>query len=201
MEGASSAARACIRATFSASVPSFAWKMIPSSAGTRLSRVALRSWSQKNRASASRALSTRSLPAVIALPPSSGSVSATTMKRGAREPSFFTSEKYFWWWRMTVVSTSAGRSMKASSMRPMNTLGHSTKPATSAKSASSALTVSPSALASLWASFQIAFRRSAGSRMTWASSNLFLYSAKFLIVIGFGGARKRWPRVLNVNVS
>ena len=47
----------------------------------------LRSWSQKKRASARRARSTRSLPATMALPPSSGRLFATNRKCGAGLPS------------------------------------------------------------------------------------------------------------------
>ena len=54
---------------------------MPSSAGRRLSSGALRSWSQKKRASHRRARSTRSLPATIAAPPSCASMLATTTKR------------------------------------------------------------------------------------------------------------------------
>ena len=54
---------------------------------TRLSSGSLRSWSQKNLASDSRARSTRSLPATIALPPSSATMLATTRKCGASLPS------------------------------------------------------------------------------------------------------------------
>ena len=53
---------------------------------------------------------------------------------------------------MEVVSTSAGRSMKAASMRPISTTGHSTSPAFSSKSASSGLRVSLAFLASFSAS-------------------------------------------------
>ena len=67
--------------------PSLAWKVTWSSSGTRDSSRALRSRSQKCRASAKRARSTRSLPAIEAAPPSSGSILATKPKYGAAEPS------------------------------------------------------------------------------------------------------------------
>ena len=59
----------------------------PSSAGSRSSSGALRSWSQKNLASDSRARSTRSLPSTIVLPPSRATLLATTTKRLASAPS------------------------------------------------------------------------------------------------------------------
>ena len=74
-------ASACTRSTFSSSVPSFAWKTISLSAGALLASVCLRSWSQKNLASDSRARSTRSLPATMRWPPSAASMLATTPKR------------------------------------------------------------------------------------------------------------------------
>ena len=54
----------------------------PASAGS-FPAAACRSWSQKNRASDSRARSTRSLPATIAAPPSCGTMLDTTAKRAA----------------------------------------------------------------------------------------------------------------------
>ena len=58
--------------------------MIAASASTRSSSLFLRSWSQKNFASESRARSTRSLPATMAAPPSSASRLATRMNDEAR---------------------------------------------------------------------------------------------------------------------
>ena len=69
--------RGTSRCTRAPCVPSLAWKVIPSSAATRLSKVAARSKSQKCRASAKRARNTRSLPAMIARPPSAAPMFAT----------------------------------------------------------------------------------------------------------------------------
>ena len=77
-----------MRATRSACVPSLAWNTMPFSAGSRSSSRTLRSWSQKNLASLSRARSTRSLPSTIAAPPSRATLLATTTKRLASAPSF-----------------------------------------------------------------------------------------------------------------
>ena len=101
----------------------------------RLESDALRSWSQKNLASESRARSTRSLPATIALPLSLVTMLATTMKFGASAPARSVSAKYFWCERIEVMRTSGGTSMKASSMAPLRTTGHSTRPVTSSSSA------------------------------------------------------------------
>ena len=74
---------AASRRTRSPWLPSLAWNVTLSSSGTRASRRVLRSRSQKCRASAKRARSTRSLPAMIAAPPSSASMLATKANQGA----------------------------------------------------------------------------------------------------------------------
>ncbi len=66
--GAISSARRCSRRTRSPWEPSLAWNVTWSSSGTRDSSRALRSRSQKWRASAKRARSTRSLPATEVAP-------------------------------------------------------------------------------------------------------------------------------------
>ncbi len=93
---------------------------------------------------------------------------ATRGKRSAKRPSASSVAKYFWWLRMAVVRTSGGRSMKAWSMRPMRTTGHSTRPATSPNMAGSSLTARPAFLASFPASRRMIASRSAGSRITLA---------------------------------
>ena len=75
-----------MRFTRSPCVPSFSWKTILSSFATRCSSGILRSLSQKNFASDSRAATTRSLPATMATPPSRATIFETRMKFGARRP-------------------------------------------------------------------------------------------------------------------
>ena len=148
--------------------------------GALLARDSLRSWSQKNFASASRARRTRSLPATIALPPSSASILATTPKRGASEPSSFNSEKYFWCDRIDVISTSSGTSINSLSIVPRRTTGHSTNPVTSSNRPGSLRTVKPTSLASAVRSASIFARRCAGSSITFASDNPALYVSNLL---------------------
>ena len=131
---ASLAASTSSRRTLSPSEPSLAWNTMPSSPGTRLASVALRSLSKKNFASQSLARSTRSLPATIAAS-SSAQRLATITKRAASRPSPSSSARYFWCWRIEVTSTSCGRSMKRCSIRPSSGTGHSTRPASSPKQA------------------------------------------------------------------
>src|SRR3546814_1794936 len=89
------------RSTLSATVPSFSWKTIWSSLPAKSASFVFLSCSQKNFASASRAASTFSLPATIALPPSFASMLATQMKLGASFPvEEYLKAKYFWFTRM-----------------------------------------------------------------------------------------------------
>ena len=104
-------ANASIRLTRAAWLPSFAWKVMPSRAATRSASFVRRSKSQKCRASENRARSTRSLPAMIAAPPSMASMLAAKAKRGAAAPNTVRSAKYRWFTRMLTCITSGGRSM------------------------------------------------------------------------------------------
>ncbi len=80
-------ARSVMRSTRSAMVPSLAWKVTPFSLPSQRSKFpALRSASQKKRASDRRAVSTRALPWAITAPPSVGSMLAVTTKCGASLP-------------------------------------------------------------------------------------------------------------------
>ena len=98
---------------------------------------------------------TRSLPATIALPPSTASMLATRMKRlaslavcGSR------STKHFWLLRMVARITSGGIARNASSNAPISTTGHSTRPATSSSSPSSSTSSKPCAKARFFASVE-----------------------------------------------
>ncbi len=83
---------ASMRATRSAMVPSLAWKVTPSSFFSQRSKLATPSadldlsFSQKNCASLSRAVSTRALPSAMVLPPSVASILAMARKWGASLP-------------------------------------------------------------------------------------------------------------------
>ncbi len=73
------------RSMRSACVPSLLWKTMLRRRSTRASSFVLRSWSKKNRASARRARSTRSLPWMIA-EGSAGARLLTSRKRCTRRP-------------------------------------------------------------------------------------------------------------------
>ena len=107
----------------------------------------LRSCSQKKRASASRAASTRALPCAIASPPSFAAMLATQTNAGASRPSSLVQAKYFWLVRMVSTITSRGTSRNSASKRPTNGTGHSVSPAFSTTSPSSASSVSPASFA------------------------------------------------------
>ncbi len=101
----------------------------PSSFGSSSSSGVFKSKSQKCRASANRARNTRSLPAMIAAPPSGASRLATNAKNGAGCPAASRVAKYFWFTFIDSSRTSGGKSMNLPSIRPNKATGHSTKPA------------------------------------------------------------------------
>jgi len=72
------------RSTLSATVPSFSWKVMRWSFFAWSSSGVLRSWSQKKRASLSRAASTLRLPSTIAAPPSVASMLAVQTNASAK---------------------------------------------------------------------------------------------------------------------
>ncbi len=165
--GASSFASAITRVALSFTVPSFSWNTILPSFSKRDSSETFRSLSQKNRASFSRADSTREFPSAIFLPPSAASRFATTMNFGAR-PSFAGSRtaKYFWCVRIDSLMTSGGRSRNERSMSPMITTGYSASPATSSSSPISSTSSRFCAAQSCFASVRIVSFRSSRSRIT-----------------------------------
>lgn len=80
-------------------------------------------------------------------------------------------------------------------MAPISTTGHSTRPATSERSAASGTTSSPCAKAWVVASCQIACSRSEASSITKARASFARQSSK-PETAKRAGAMKRWPSVL-----
>ena len=132
--------------------PSLLWKVTafsPSFHSSIPARATRRSFSQKNRASESRARRTLALPARIVAPVVGVSMLATVTKPSIRPVAGLRTEKNFWCSFIEVCSTSGGSPRNCSSMAPISVTGHSTRPATSASSPSSSTISSPRAKASV----------------------------------------------------
>ena len=173
--GAISRARAAMRSTRSAMVPSLAWKVTPLSFSSQASKPTLRSSSQKKRASFRRADRTRLLPAARRR---RRRRPRRWRRRGScgRQPRRVCREsrtaKYFWCVRIEVRTTSGGRSRNGGSMSPRIGVGHSARPATSSSRPSSSTSSSPRAWQAARAASRIFSLRSAASSRTNCCSQL-----------------------------
>jgi len=85
---------------------------------------------------------------------------------GASSPLSSSSAKYFWCARMEAVNTSGGKLMKAGSMLPVSTIGHSTRPVTSLSKPGSSLSVSFAVVAAFRSASAICLRRASASSTT-----------------------------------
>ena len=160
-------AMARTRSMRSPCVPSLLWYTTFARPGTRDSSDFLRSWSEKNLASASRGRTTRSLPPMTA-PGSCGRMLLTTRNLLVRRPCALSSGKYFWLAFIVRMRHSCGTSRNSFSNSQVSTLGRSTRAATSSSSASSWIgrAPPPTAWAASLSCRSISARRSAKLAIT-----------------------------------